>query len=162
MDTNSDFKLQLFGSVSKENFPALSAALKLAKVELDRVHAQECSNSLPLAALERDFEQLSEFVFREFDPECRETLLDLIVNGAGSFLTLKEDDLHALERCLIKVMVELGISFTLFWGPSATRVPGIMTFSAQTGKHAMVAGLADQPEVLQMPNAYQEPVALAA
>lgn len=128
MDTNSDFKLQLFGSVSKENFPALSAALKLAKIEL----------------------------------EGRETLLDLIVNGAGSFLTLKEDDLHALESCLIKVMVELGISFTLFWGPSATRVPGIMTFSAQTGKHAMVAGLADQPEVFQMPNAYQEPVALAA
>ncbi|MCI5040725.1 hypothetical protein WG622_18030 [Cognatishimia sp. D5M38] len=128
MDMNSDFKLQLFGSVAKDDFPALSAALKLAKVEF----------------------------------EGRDTLLDLIVNGAGSFLTLKEEDLLTLESCLIKVLVGLGISFTLIWGATATRVPGIMTFSAQSGKRAMVAGLADQPEVVQMPNAYQEPMALAA
>ena len=121
MDFKGNSKLQIMGSVSKQDHRTLARALECAGVDI--------------------------FPFQ--------TTEEYLLGNQQSYIDLIGPTYMELQTGLLSLLIDMRLSWVLAW-ERTNEVPfGTLTFSAGTGKLAILSNIGDELKINQLENVYK-------
>ena len=121
MDFKGRFKLQIMGTVSKQDHRTLARALECAGVDI--------------------------FPFN--------TVEEFLIGNQNSYIDLIGPTYMELQTGLLSLLIDLRLSWVLAWERTGEVPFGTLSFSAATGKIALLSNIKDQLSVHQLENVYR-------
>lgn len=123
MDFKARFKLQIMGSVSKQDHRTLARALECAGADIFPFHSTE----------------------------------EFLLGNQQSYIDLIGPTYQELLDGLLQILIDMRLSWVLAWERCNEAPFGTLTFSAASGKMAILSNISDELSVHQLENVYRYP-----